>query len=262
LCTGNRPSAPQVDQVGRNNPSVSSTSGDALRTLVANLSLHDRAVVPALTLSDGTALLTFAAYQAQSTGVEQVLDAALGVNVNILRTLCGSTWSPTEVLVPRVAPAGAEPFGRHFHAPARFNQEAATLVFPARDLDLQIAGVDPMMRTLLEERLQHLKGVQGSAFSDDIRRQLRTRLTSNRCSAEDIAALLAMHRRTLTRRLQGGGMGFRAIANETRFAIARQLLEDTGISLGQIASALGYSEASAFTRVPALVGPDVHRLAG
>jgi AraC-like DNA-binding protein len=226
----------------------SDTVGDALRALVANLSLHDRAVVPSLTLSDGTALLTFATYQAESTGVEQVLDAALGVAVNFLRTLCGATWNPTEVLVPRAAPADAEPFRRHFRAAARFNQEIASLVFRAQDLDLRIAGADPVMRALLEKEIQQMKSSRGSEFSDDIRRLLRTRLTSTRCSAEDIADLLTMHRRTLSRRLQGGGMGFRAIANETRFEVARQLLEDTEVSLGQIAAALGYSEASAFTR--------------
>ncbi len=43
-------------------------------------------------------------------------------------------------------------------------------------------------------------------------------------------------------------MGYRAIANEIRFEIARQLLEDTEVPLGEIAAALDYSEASAFTR--------------
>ncbi|KLK89615.1 AraC family transcriptional regulator [Microvirga vignae] len=246
LLVGRRASIQSLGLVGRL-MQHSDTLGDALRTLVAHLSLHDRAVVPSLTLSDGTALLTFATYQAESTGVQQVLDAALGVVVNILRTLCGSTWNPTEVLVPRVAPADAEPYRRHFRVPARFNQETASLVFRARDLDLRIAEADPMMRALLEDRVQQLKGVQGAEFSDDIRRLLRMQLTSNRCSAEDIADLLAMHRRTLSRRLQGG-IGFRAITNEIRFEIARQLLENTEISLGEIAAALGYSEASAFTR--------------
>ena len=93
-----------------------------------------------------------------------------------------------------------------------------------------------------------MKGSQGSEFSDDIRRLLRTRLTNTHCSAEAIAEMLAMHRRTLSRRLKGSGMGYRAIANEIRLEIARQLLQDTEVPLGQIAAALGYSEASAFTR--------------
>ena len=219
-----------------------------LRALVSNLSTQDRVVVPALTRRDGTALLTFATYQAESRSGPQILDAALGVTVNILRTLCGSGWRPEEVLLPRAAPADQALHRHHFRAPVRFNQESATIVFPARDLDLRIAGADPLLRAMLEEKIRQLKGVQGSEFSDDIRRLLRTRLTSNHCSADDIAHLLTMHRRTLSRRLKGSGMGYRAITNEIRFEIARQLLEDTTMPLGEITAALGYSEASAFTR--------------
>ena len=149
------------------------------------------------------------------------------MTVNAVRSLCGSDWNPTEVLVPRVAPADREPYRRHFRAPVRFNQESATIVFPARDLERRIAGADPMCGPCWRSGSSHLKGNQGSEFSDDIRRLLRTRLTSNRCSADDMADLLTMHRRTLSRRLKGGGMGYRGITNEIRFEIARQLLEDT-----------------------------------
>ncbi|EIM26813.1 AraC family transcriptional regulator [Microvirga lotononidis] len=247
LLVGRRASILSLGLVGRLMQHAD-TVGDAMRALVAHLSLHDRAVAPALMLSDGMALLTFATYQAESAGVQQVLDAALGVTVNILRSLCGANWHPTEALVPRAAPAETEPYRRHFRAPVRFNQEIATLVFRARDLGLRIAGADPILWAMLEERIQQLKGVQGSEFSDDIRRLLRTRIMSRRCSAEDIAELLTMHRRTLSRRLKDSGQGYRSMTNETRFEIARQLLEDTDVSLGQIAAALGYSEASAFTR--------------
>ena len=155
---------------------------------------------------------------------------------------------PDRGVACRCRPANGQPFRRRHHrAPVRFNQETATIVLPARDLDLRIAGADPLLRAMLEERIQQLKGSPGSEFADDIRRLLRTRLPSTRCSADDIADLLVMHRRTLSRRLQGG-MGYRAIANETRFEIARQLLEGTHMPLVEIAVALGYSEASAFTR--------------
>src|SRR4051794_18161161 len=83
---------------------------------------------------------------------------------------------------------------------------------------------------------------------DDIRRRLRVRLTSTRCTAKDIAQLLEVHRRTLSRRLKGNGMDYRAISGKIRIEIARQLLEGTEVPLAEIAAALGYSEASAFTR--------------
>jgi AraC-like DNA-binding protein len=226
----------------------SETVGAALRAFVSNLGIQDRVMVPALTTSDGTVLLGIAVYQPAAESADQISDGALAVTVNALRFLCGSDWSPAEVLVPRAAPADCEPYWRHFRAPVRFNQESATLVFPARDLERRVAGADPMMRVMLEERIGHLKGRPGCEFSDEIRRLLRTRLTSHRCSADDTAERLAMHRRTLSRRLKDGGLGYRGITNEVRFEIARQLLEDTTVPLGEIAAALGYSEASAFTR--------------
>ncbi|KLK93533.1 AraC family transcriptional regulator [Microvirga vignae] len=226
----------------------SETLGDAMRALVSNLSIQNRGAVPSLRLIGDTALFSFSVYQPEAESADQISDGSLAVALNAIRALCGPDWNPIEVLLPRAAPADQEPYRRHFRAPVRFNQETAVIVLPTSDLDRRIAGADPMVRALLEERIQQMKGAQGSVLSDDIRRLLRTRLTSKRCSAEDIADLLAMHRRTLSRRLKGSGMGYRAITNEIRFEIARQLLQYTEVPLGQIAAALGYSEASAFTR--------------
>jgi AraC-like DNA-binding protein len=247
LLVGQRATILSLGMVGRL-MQHSDTVGDAIRALVANLSIQNRGAVPSLTLVDDMALFTFSVYQAEAESADQVSDGSLAVTVNAIRALCGADWNPTEVLLPRRAPADASPYRRHFRAPVRFNEESATLVFPSRDLDLRVAGADPMVRALLEERIEHLKGRKAPAFSDDIRRLLRTQMTSSHCSAEDIAGVLAVHRRTLTRRLKDGGTGYRAISSEIRFEIARQLLGDTMVPLGQIAAALGYSEASAFTR--------------
>ncbi|MBQ0821754.1 AraC family transcriptional regulator [Microvirga terrae] len=247
LLVGQRATILSLGLVGRL-MQQSDTVGDAMRGLVSNLSIQNRGAVPSLTIVGDTALFTFSVYQPEAQSAGQISDGSLAVSVNALRALCGSEWNPSEVLLPRAAPADQEPYRRHFRAPVRFNQESATIVFPARDLEIRIAGADPVLRAMLEQRIQQMKGAPDSAFSDDIRRLLRTRLTSNHCSADDIAHLLAMHRRTLSRRLKDSGMGYRAITNEIRFEIARQLLTDTQVPLSQIAAALGYSEASAFTR--------------
>ncbi len=226
----------------------SETVGDAMRALVSNLSIQNRGSVPSLTIIGNTAIFTFAVYQPKAESADQILDGSLAVAVNALRALCGPEWAPIEVLLPRAAPADQAPYRRHFRAPVRFDQESASIVFPAQDLKLLVAGADPMMRAMLEERIAQLMGAGKTQFSDDIRRLLRTRLTGSHCSADDIAHVLAMHRRTLSRRLKETGMGYRAIASEIRFEFARQLLADTHVPLAQIAAALGYSEASAFTR--------------
>jgi len=226
----------------------SETLGDALNALVSNFSTQNRGSVPSLAISDDVALFGFSVYQSNVESAEQIADAALAVTVNAIRVLCGSDWQPAEVLLPRAAPANSEPFRRHYRTAVRFNQEVATLVVPVRNLALRIPGADPLLRGMIEERIRRQKGDPRSEFSDDIRRLLRTRLAGDRCSAHDIGSLLDMHRRTLSRRLKSTGSGYRTLTNEIRFEIARQLLEDTEVSLGQVAAALGYSEASAFTR--------------
>ncbi len=221
------------------------TVGAALQGLVANLSIQNRGAVPGLAIKGDTALFSYEVYQPETESTDQIADGALACAVNALRALLGPDWAPREVLLPRAAPADPEPFRRHFRAPVRFDQELAALVFPAACLAARIIGADPLLRAMLAERIGELKGAH---FTDDLRRLLRTRLAQDGCSADALADLLAMHRRTLNRRLSAEGTRFRTVVNEIRFEMARQLLTDTSLSFGAVAAVLDYSEASAFTR--------------
>jgi AraC-like DNA-binding protein len=64
---------------------------------------------------------------------------------------------------------------------------------------------------------------------------------------ERVAAELSVHPRTLNRRLEADGTSFRALVNETRFSVSRQLLSGTKMEIADIALALGYADPSGFT---------------
>jgi AraC-like DNA-binding protein len=85
-------------------------------------------------------------------------------------------------------------------------------------------------------------------LTTDLRRVLRTELLRGTCSASSIARLFSMHRRTMSRHLRTNGLAFRKVADEIRFEIACDLLENTSMALSQVAAVLRYSEMSAFTR--------------
>ena len=59
---------------------------------------------------------------------------------------------------------------------------------------------------------------------------------------------MAMHRRTLNRRLATSGTSTSEQLEDVRSHIARQLVADTGLSMIEIASTLNCSDASTFTR--------------
>ena len=87
-----------------------------------------------------------------------------------------------------------------------------------------------------------------SPLAEDLRRVLRSELLKGTCSANSIARLFSMHRRTMNRHLNAEGLAFRQVANQIRFEIACELLENTDMALSQVAAVLRYSELSAFTR--------------
>jgi AraC-like DNA-binding protein len=77
---------------------------------------------------------------------------------------------------------------------------------------------------------------------------LRGKLIRDTCTADMVASLYAVSRRTLYRHLKAEGRTFRQVVNEVRGEIACTLLAKTDLSVGQIAEVLHYSEHSAFTR--------------
>ena len=86
------------------------------------------------------------------------------------------------------------------------------------------------------------------SFPDAVRDVLRTALLTGHASADYVADMFSMHRRTLNRHLSACGVTFAELVDEGRFEISRRMLEYSDLDVKQIAAALDYADASAFTR--------------
>ncbi len=223
------------------------TVGDALRTLEAHLCVQDRGGVIGLGVFGEIAVLSYTPYEPDVVGAALHSERALAKVANVLRALCGDRWAPLEVLLPRSAPEDATPYRAFFRAPVRFDQELAALVFPTPLLQRRIAGADPAVRRRLEGRIRRIEATRPSKLTDELRHYLRATVIKQRCKAERIARLRLINRRTLSRRLKAEGTTFRQLTNEAQFAVAKQLLADTSMSLTEIAGTLNFSELAAFT---------------
>ncbi len=71
-------------------------------------------------------------------------------------------------------------------------------------------------------------------------------LINGRSTGDALAQALSLHRRTLNRRLREQGTTFQHILDDVRYEVARDLLSQTDLPIQEIASALCYSESSAF----------------
>jgi AraC-like DNA-binding protein len=122
------------------------------------------------------------------------------------------------------------------------------LVFAASWLSRPLPAVEPELRRLLRDKIEALEAQYRDEFPEQVRSILRTGVLADQGSADRVATLLSMHSRTLHRRLAASGTNFRALVDECRYEIARQMLKDTNADVGHIASLLDYADTSAFAR--------------
>ena len=222
--------------------------GTALRNLVRHTHLHVTGAAFGLAVDGNVASFTYDIHEPHAEGHDQTGDGAMAAYYNALRELCGPEWKPVEVRFAHGTPADVGPFRRLFRVPLRFDAEQYGLVFAADWLGRRLPEADPELRRLLQKEIDVLEARHGDEFLEKVRSVLRTALVTDHGKADQVAALFSMHSRTLSRRLNDFGTSFRQLVDEVRFAIARQMLEDSAMDVAQIAELLDYADASAFTR--------------
>jgi AraC-like DNA-binding protein len=222
--------------------------GTALRSLVRYFRLHVSGATLGLVVEGDTALMTWEVHQSAAEAVDHIGDAAVATMQNILRALCDPDWRPTEAWFAHRKPADVGPFRRFFRVPLRFDAEQFALVFSTRHLNRRLPVNDDELRHLLQSQIDTLEARHGDDFPEQVRSVLRTALITGHARADQVAVLFGMHSRTLNRRLNDFGMGFQQLMDESRFEIARQMLEGSAMEISQIAELLDYAAPGVFTR--------------
>ena len=220
------------------------TLGEALQLLTAHQQVNSVGGI-AFMLQRGVVVdLGHAVHCPGTQGIDQIADACLAAGFNVVRELVGQSWRPTEVFLPHSRPASSVAYRQFFGTEPRFNADLCAMRFPAYWLDRPIAGASAERKRLALGRLQ--------AFRPSVvmqsHRGLRTLLLNGKCSGDDLAQLLDLHRRTLNRRLREAGTTFRAVLDDVRFEIARQLLLYTNLCMDDVAASLGYAGPAPFMR--------------
>ena len=226
----------------------SPTVGSALRCLLLHLHLQTRGGVPTHSHEGPIATLGYAIYLRDVAGTAQAYDLVMAFEFNILRALCGPRWLPHEVSFSHVAPKDLQPYRQYFRAPLRFDADRSEIRFDAAWLERALPGHDVAAHRSLQHDLAQQLMVTPDDCAEQVRRALRTMILGGRGSEAHVCELMSLPERSLRRALALQGTSFRAIVDEARFEVARQLLADTDMSTNEIADALDYADASGFTR--------------
>jgi AraC-like DNA-binding protein len=170
---------------------------------------------------------------------------AVALMCQILRWFCGQRWSPGLVYLDQETPADLRPFADYFRAPLAFAQGQNGIAFDAAVLDWPIEG---SLSTVSAQLREFLNAGDAARLPDQVRAMVHSLLMTGRCSQAVVASSLGLSERTLQRRLQEEGTGFRELLDEVRSGLAVNYMREPRFRLTDVAQMLGYSELSAFTR--------------
>jgi len=227
----------------------SATVGDALRALLLHLYLHDRGAVPILINVDASfVLLGYSIYRHGTPGTAHLYDVAIAIGYALLQAICGASWKAAHVQFSHGRPKDARPYRRLFGPSVRFNAEVSGIVFAGSWLDRTVPGADPRLRQQVMSAITQASASSTMDFADIVRGALHQMVLSGTSSAESVALLFGIHERTLRKRLATEGTSLQQLVSQTRFELAKQLLENTQLPISEIASALHFADAAVFSR--------------
>ena len=219
--------------------------GEALEMLTVHQQLNSRGGLAFMLQRAGMVDLGYAVYHPGIGRSDQMYDATLAFGMNMMRELCGAGWTPSEVFLPHAKPDEAAHYRSVFKIGARFDAEICALRFPESWLGQSVAGFDPARARAARARAHRAPAV---GLVENVYRALRLVMVHGSTSGDAVAQMLSMHRRTLNRRLKEEGVTFQQILDDVRFAVARELLGASRLSLDDVAAALGYAGVSPFMR--------------
>ncbi len=232
--------------------STAATFGEAVRLAVANHEISSAMLGMSLDDSDPDFLAwviwpRFEDPELQPLVCEELLASAIAV----ARQLVGQRFAPARVELTYRAPAHAALYSRVLGAETRFDAPANRVLVARRWLEVPMPGHDPLASRQAQALCRRQRGDASVTPQHElvasVRRILRTRC-SRSPGMREVAEALHLGERSLRRQLAAAGCSFRGIHDQVRLDRALELLRGSRMPMGDVATAVGFSDAREFRR--------------
>ena len=166
----------------------------------------------------------------------------------LFRQTLGADLRPTSVHFTHRAPADIEPYREFFGCPVMFAARVNQIRFDNEIWNSKPPQANPMSYRFYANQCRRLSEAMSEplSYADVVRGRLRA--STPIPDMEKVVASLALTKRTLQRRLEAEGSRFSLLLEEVRLERAIELMRLKHMRDEEIATRLGYADASAFSR--------------
>lgn len=178
------------------------------------------------------------------------LEFTIASIVKLLRFVSDGRFDPLRIGLPVPRPAADPVRERLYGATVTYDYPCAEILISRETWRCEVANADPYLHTTLKRVAAQLQLIQpgDTGLERALRARLRASLSQGRAAPGRMAALLGLSERTLQRRLAENGLSFSDVLEDFRREESIRLLCDPSLHLVEIATRLGYSEQTSFTR--------------
>lgn len=174
----------------------------------------------------------------------QAMELGVGLFHGVIRAMLGSATGLRSVAFPHRPLSPIARYAAFFDVDVRFGAPLAGLCVERRMLDHGFTGADGRIRQFAIDHLAQRYPDPDTLVSVRIRRAIAETIGVSTPTVADTARLLALHARTLQRRLAGEGTTFERILDEVRREAAHRYITTTTLPLSQVAALVGFGEQS------------------
>ncbi|GAA3966610.1 AraC family transcriptional regulator [Gordonia caeni] len=222
------------------------TVGAALQAVTEHAHVYSPALATAVRADGDHTAYEFDIVLRRVPARDHITELALGVTLSTVKMIAGPAFQPVRVTFVHAPIAEREAYLEHFGAPVEFEAPRNTIVVHTELMNHRITQVDPLAHDLA---IQLMAGVDRyTSFEDTVAAAIKRSLPVGAAGLPRVAALMAMHPRTLQRRLGTADITFDALVDQVRRDTAGGMLANPNVPLSAIATQLGYSEQSSLTR--------------
>jgi AraC-like DNA-binding protein len=228
--------------------SCSATLGNALQRFARYARLVSSSATVTLTQTPSHRRLAFSFDTGDAPPIFQTIDAVVAGLVRFSSWIVGEDIVPAEVHFRHVCPGREDEYAKALKCPIHFGAQEDCIVFNASDMGRPILSADEELASLLDQMALNQMTQMSRRFSTKVRDYLLKELSNGEISKRGTASAMHMTERTLLRRLKDEGTTFQEVLDQLREQLAYEYLHRPNLTVQDVSSMLGFSDASTFSR--------------
>ncbi|BCG63035.1 MAG: hypothetical protein methR_P0722 [Methyloprofundus sp.] len=176
-------------------------------------------------------------------------DSFMAMLLAMCQANCGTDFHPSSIALTHAEPTNVDQFHALFNCPIQFNAAENRFNVAKEIANKPLVSFNPRLAQLSDQLVvETLAKLDKDNIIAIVKTEIIQQLTSGKLTDASVATAINMTQRSLQRKLQQQGTTFKFLLQDLRSELSQQYIQDSHLSLLDIAFMLGFSDYSSFSR--------------